>query len=112
MNYEEKQEWLKTLKVGDKVYSYTSSNWYNDISYYSSNTVKTITKSGSIRLDNGRLIKIGCNTEIESLSDKIIEYNKNVKMKIALVEKMKSINIYELSASKVNRILEIVNEED
>ena len=71
MNKEERKEWLKTLKKGDKVANkeYYSLERYK---YYKIYEVKNITKTGKIRLDSGELLNENgeyCNYDIWSGTD-------------------------------------------
>lgn len=55
MNKEERKEWLKTLKKGDKVANKERYDW-GTCQYYRIYEVKNITKTGKIRLDSGELL--------------------------------------------------------
>ena len=55
MNKEERKEWLKTLKKGDKVANKERYGW-EKYEYYRIYEVKNITKTGKIRLDSGELL--------------------------------------------------------
>lgn len=55
MNKEERKEWLKTLKKGDKVANKERHVW-EKYGYYQIYEVKNITKTGKIRLDSGELL--------------------------------------------------------
>ena len=71
MNKEERKEWLKTLKKGDKVANkeYCGLERYK---YYKIYEVKNITKTGKIRLDSGELLNENgeyCNYDIWSGTD-------------------------------------------
>ena len=55
MNKEERKEWLKTLKKGDKVANKEYYDW-GRYKYYRIYEVKNITKTGKIRLDSGELL--------------------------------------------------------
>ena len=55
MNKEERKEWLKTLKKGDRVANKERYDW-GRYKYYRIYEVKNITKTGKIRLDNDKLL--------------------------------------------------------
>ena len=55
MNKEERKEWLKTLKKGDRVANKERYGW-EKYEYYRIYEVKNITKTGKIRLDNDKLL--------------------------------------------------------
>lgn len=69
-----REEWLKSLKVGDKVANKTTSGIDREICYQILE-IKNVTNKGNIRLTNGILL----NTDyvIEPLTDEILEYEKN-----------------------------------
>ena len=55
MNELERKEWLSNLKEGNKVANEHYNSWRGG-SYYQIYTVKKITPTGKIRLDNGVLL--------------------------------------------------------
>lgn len=114
MTYEETQEWLKTLKTGDKVcYLTKANNIWNRFSYYKYLEVKNITKSGNIRLENGDLIKIGgLSPDIEPITENVKKYNQQVKIKIKLEEKLSKTNVFNLPIEKVIKILKVLESEE
>ena len=82
-----REDWLKSLKSGDKVANKTTSGFNREV-YYETLEVKNITNKGNIRLTNG--ILLNSNGEyhkyenwnstdylIEPLTNEILEYEKN-----------------------------------
>lgn len=57
MNKEERQIIWDNLKAGDKLIKFGVGGWDNDW-YYSVRTVSKKTSAGSIRLDDGELLKV------------------------------------------------------
>ena len=111
MNEEEQKEWLKSLKVGDLICKFVSSTWYDSSSYYSAVKVKSITKGGNIRLENGDLIKLGYTTGYQPITKEVILINKEVSTRKKLKKKFESVNVSKLDIEKVNQILEILGDE-
>lgn len=84
-----REEWLKTLKKGDKVANKTREGFSGQKAYQFLE-VKNITAKGNIRLTNGILLNENgyyykyenwnsCTYDIEPITDEIIEYEKNRK---------------------------------
>lgn len=89
-----KEEWLKTLKAGDKVANKVKN--YNDIeAYYKFYEVKNITPKGQIRLTNGILLNekgeyhkferfSSTHYCIEPITNEILQYEKDKKRRTEL----------------------------
>lgn len=123
MNETERREWLSNLKAGDKVANKHYNPW-RDGSYYEIYTVKKITPTGKIRLDNGTLLdndgyysnleRWGNTTyNIEPVTDEILEVIRIRKLKIKLNDKISKIfkdyNLMGMSVEDletINNILE------
>ena len=101
MNETERREWLSNLKEGDKVANEYYNSWRGG-SYYQIYTVKKITPTGKIRLDNGVLLNSngryyprdvwGSNSyDIEPVTDEILEAIRIRKLKIKLSSNIESI---------------------
>lgn len=82
-----REEWLKSLKVGDKVANKTTSGIDREICYQILE-IKNVTNKGNIRLTNGILLNDNgkyhkyenwnsTDYVIEPLTDEILEYEKN-----------------------------------
>lgn len=130
MNDTERREWLSNLKEGNKVANEHYNSWRGG-SYYQIYTVKKITPTGKIRLDNGVLLNQngkyynrdvwggGEDYNIEPVTDEILEAIRIRKLKIKLSSNIESIfkdynlmgmSIEDLEA--INNILEkYVNKE-
>lgn len=92
----EREEWLKSLKAGDKVCNRTSDGK----SYYFLE-VKNITKGGNIRLTNGVLLKNGrahkshgvwsgsISYDIEPITEEVIKIVKRHRERIAIVKEVR-----------------------
>ena len=111
MNEEEQKEWVKSLKIGDLICKFVSSTWYDSSSYYSTEKVKSITKGGNIRLENGDLIKLGCTTSYQPITKEVMLVNKEMSIKKKLRRKFESVNVNKLDIEKVKQILEILGDE-
>ena len=102
MNDTERREWLSNLKEGDQVANKHYNTW-RDGSYYEIYTVKKITPTGKIRLDNGVLLNqngkyynrdiwgSGEDYNIEPVTDEILEAIRIRKLKIKLNDKISKI---------------------
>ena len=112
MNEEEQKEWLKSLKVGDLICKFVSPTWHNSSSYYSTVKVKSITKSGNIRLENGDLIKLGYTSGYQPITKEVMLINKEVSIKKKLKRKFESVDVDNLDIEKVKQILEILGDEE
>lgn len=112
MNEEQKQKWLKSLKIGDSVCKFASSTWYDSRKYYDIVKVKSITKSGNIRLENEDLIKLGSSTGYQPITQEVILINKEMAIKTKLRIRLANVVIYNLDIEKVKQILEILGDEE
>ena len=101
MNETERREWLSNLKEGNKVANEHYNTWRGG-SYYQIYTVKKITPTGKIRLDNGVLLNSngryyprdvwGSNSyNIEPVTDEILNSIKTRKIKNKLCSNIESI---------------------
>jgi hypothetical protein len=93
-----REEWLKSLKIGDKVADKNVDHYSSDISY-SFYTIKSITKKGNIRLDNGILLNSdgkyykfenwhSTSYNIEPITEELLEEIKLEKEKRLLINKI------------------------
>lgn len=130
MNDTERREWLSNLKEGNKVANEHYNSWRGG-SYYQIYTVKKITPTGKIRLDNGVLLNQngkyynrdvwggGEDYNIEPVTDEILNSIKTRKIKNKLSSNIESIfkdyNLMGMSVDDletINNILEkYVNKE-
>lgn len=130
MNETERREWLSNLKEGNKVANEHYNTWRGG-SYYQIYTVKKITPTGKIRLDNGVLLNQngkyynrdvwggGEDYNIEPVTDEILNSIKTRKIKKKLSSNIESIfkdyNLMGMSVEDleaINNILEkYVNKE-
>ena len=130
MNETERREWLSNLKAEDKVANEHYNSWRGG-SYYQIYTVKKITPTGKIRLNNGILLNQngkyynrdvwggGEDYNIEPVTDEILEAIRIRKLKIKLSSNIESIfkdyNLMGMSVDDletINNILEkYVNKE-
>ena len=129
MNETERREWLSNLKAEDKVANEHYNSWRGG-SYYKIYTVKKITPTGKIRLDDGILLNQngkyynrdvwgGEDYNIEPVTDEILEAIRIRKLKIKLSSNIESIfkdyNLMGMSVDDleaINNILEkYVNKE-
>ena len=102
MNETERREWLSNLKEEDQVANEHYNSWRGG-SYYQIYTVKKITPTGKIRLDNGVLLNQngkyynrdvwggGEDYNIEPVTDEILEAIRIRKLKIKLSSNIESI---------------------
>lgn len=102
MNETERKEWISNLKEGDKVANEHYNSWRGG-SYYKIYTVKKITPTGKIRLDNGVLLNqngkyynrdvwgSGEDYNIEPVTDEILNSIKTRKIKNKLSSNIESI---------------------
>lgn len=131
MNELERKEWISNLKEGDKVANEHYNSWRGG-SYYQIYTVKKITATGKIRLNNGILLNQngkyynrdvwggGEDYNIEPVTDEILEAIRIRKLKIKLSSNIESIfkdyNLMGMSVEDletINNILEkYINKED
>ena len=130
MNETERKEWLSNLKEGDKVTNEHYNTWRGG-SYYQIYTVKKITPTGKIRLDNGVLLNSNGRYyprdvwnsngyDIEPVTDEILNSIKTRKIKNKLCSNIESIfkdyNLMGMSIEDletINNILEkYVKKED
>lgn len=83
----DRQEWLKSLKIGDKVANEIKVGFNNEKAYEFLE-VKNVTAKGNIRLTNGILLNSNgfyskyenwrsTRYEIEPITNEILEYEKN-----------------------------------
>ena len=119
MNDAERKEWISKLKEGDKVANEHYNSWRGG-SYYKIYTVKKITPTGKIRLDDGILLNQngkyynrdawgGEDYNIEPVTDEILEAIRIRKLKIKLNDKISKIfNDYNLMGMSVDD-LETIN---
>lgn len=123
MNELERQEWLSNLKEGDKVTNEHYNTWRGG-SYYEIYTVKKITPTGKIRLDNDVLLYQngkyynrdawgGEDYNIEPITEEILESIRIRKLKMALNDRISKIfkdyNLMGMSVDDletINNILE------
>lgn len=124
MNETEKREWLSNLKSGDQVANEHYNSWRGG-SYYQIYTVKKITPTGKIRLDNGVLLNQngkyynrdvwggGEDYDIEPVTEEILNSIKTRKIKNKLRSNIESIfkdyNLMGMSVEDlkaINNILE------
>ena len=131
MNDVERKEWISNLKEGNKVANEHYNTWRG--SYYQIYTVKKITPTGKIRLDNGVLLNSngryynrdvwgsGEDYNIEPVTDEILNSIKTRKIKNKLRSNIESIfkdyNLMGMSVEDlkaINNILEkyVDKEED
>ena len=129
MNELERREWLSNLKEGDKVANEHYNSWRGG-SYYKIYTVKKITPTGKIRLDDGILLNSNGryyprdvwnsnSYDIEPVTEEILEVIRIRKLKIKLSSNIESIfkdyNLMGMSVDDleaINNILEkYVNKE-
>lgn len=92
MNKEERKEWLKTLKKGDRVANKERCDWGTH-KYYRIYEVKNITKTGKIRLDSGELLNengeycrnniVWGSTDIHivPITEEVLKVNKEVRIR-------------------------------
>lgn len=131
MNETERREWLSNLKSGDQVANEHYNSWRGG-SYYQIYTVKKITPTGKIRLDNGVLLNqngkyYNCDVwgggedyNIEPVTDEILNSIKTRKIKNKLRSNIESIfkdyNLMGMSVEDlkaINNILEkYINKEE
>ena len=130
MNDAERREWLSNLKEEDKVANEHYNPWRGG-SYYQIYTVKKITPTGKIRLDNGVLLNSdgsysprdvwnSNSYNIEPVTDEILNSIKTRKIKNKLSSNIESIfkdyNLMGMSLEDlkaINNILEkYVNKEE
>ena len=131
MNETERREWLSNLKEEDKVANEHYNSWRGG-SYYQIYTVKKITPTGKIRLNNGILLNqngkyynrdiwgSGEDYNIEPVTDEILNSIKTRKIKNKLSSNIESIfkdyNLMGMSVEDleaINNILEkYVNKEE
>jgi len=106
----EGNDWIKDLKVGDKVV--TSSSYRKSIS-----TVTTITPKGFIKTDSGHTFNANGGqrggdtwhrTSLYQLTDKVVSEFK----KVELIGKCNNIKFSELTIGQLEQILSIVDKED
>lgn len=124
MNETERKEWISNLKEGDKVANEHYNSWRGG-SYYQIYTVKKITPTGKIRLDNGVLLNQngkyynrdvwggGEDYNIEPVTEEILNSIKTRKIKNKLRSNIESIfkdyNLMGMSVEDlkaINNILE------
>ena len=124
MNELERREWLSNLKSGDQVANEHYNTWRGE-SYYQIYTVKKITPTGKIRLDNGVLLNSngkyynrdvwggGEDYNVEPVTDEILNSIKTRKIKKKLSSNIESIfkdyNLMGMSVEDlkaINNILE------
>lgn len=124
MNETERREWLSNLKAEDKVANEHYNSWRGG-SYYQIYTVKKITPTGKIRLDNGVLLNQngkyynrdvwggGEDYDIEPVTEEILNSIKTRKIKNKLRSNIESIfkdyNLMGMSVEDlkaINNILE------
>lgn len=124
MNETERREWLSNLKSGDQVANEHYNSWRGG-SYYQIYTVKKITPTGKIRLDNGVLLNQngkyynrdvwggGEDYNIEPVTEEILNSIKTRKIKNKLRSNIESIfkdyNLMGMSVEDlkaINNILE------
>ena len=129
MNETERREWLSNLKEEDQVANEHYNSWRGG-SYYQIYTVKKITATGKIRLDNGVLLNSNGryyprdvwdsnSYDIEPVTDEILNSIKTRKIKNKLSSNIESIfkdyNLMGMSVEDleaINNILEkYVNKE-
>lgn len=110
--FEEKQEWLKSLEVGDKVCKFDDNRWYPNREYYKILTIKNITKGGNLRLDDGELIKLGYTPEIQPITQDIILHNKKMNIRRRLDNRLKVIDVFTLTMETVVKMLEVLNNDN
>lgn len=130
MNELERREWLSNLKSGDQVANEHYNSWRGG-SYYQIYTVKKITPTGKIRLDNGVLLNQngkyynrdvwggGEDYDIEPVTEEILNSIKTRKIKNKLSSNIESIfkdyNLMGMSVEDleaINNILEKYVKED
>lgn len=129
MNETERREWLSNLKSGDQVANEHYNSWRGG-SYYQIYTVKKITPTGKIRLDNGVLLNSNGryyprdvwnsnSYDIEPVTDEILNSIKTRKIKNKLSSNIESIfkdyNLMGMSVEDleaINNILEKYVKED
>ena len=101
MNETERREWLSNLKEEDKVANEHYNTWRGG-SYYEIYTVKKITPTGKIRLDNGVLLNSNGryyprdvwnsnSYDIEPVTEEILNSIKTRKIKNKLSSNIESI---------------------
>ena len=76
MNNKEVEEWIKTLRVGDKVA--VKRDVFGTISYYTE-TIKKITPKGQIRLNDDSLFKTNGVKQGEYSQPCIVPYDQTIK---------------------------------
>ena len=119
----ERKEWLKTLKIGDKVANKDFNTWRGEV-YYDFLEVKNITAKGNIRLTNGVLLDDNGEYfkssnlksiyyKIEPITDSIIKYENERKEKETLVseigELFNKFNRKNYTVEELKQIRDILN---
>lgn len=113
---EQYNEWLQTLKKGDEV-AVKSRAGFGGGSHYSIETVKNITKQGSVRLDDDNLYKNGEYTRksnwsydtytLMPIDDEVKEWFKRRN----LLYKLDKLNLKALTTEQLESIYNIVHSE-
>ena len=109
------EDWIKSLKPGDKV-AVESSTIHGKS--YSIKTVKNTTKGGKARLENGELYNLNGSLVGEKFSwgnsTRIVQYDQMVKdhfRKVKAVRVINDTNFSKLEISKLARIVDIIEGE-
>ena len=115
MTREEYDNWIKSLKEGDKVA--VRVNNYGQGGYYIIKTIKRITPTRKIRLDNNELYdsngyksgsEYSIGTWIRPVTDKVM---RNIKHR-ELLYKVSNFDFKMLTLEKLEKIIEIIIEKD
>lgn len=122
----DRKEWLKSLKIGDKVANKHNSSWDNELSYEFLE-IKNITAKGNIRLTNGILLNDNgyyhkyenwnsIYYKIEPITDKILEFEKNRrehnKLKSEVRSLLDNLRLNRCSVEELKQLKEILSRED
>ena len=110
---EKQYEWFKSLKVGDAVaLSSIYRSWLTPFSKYIFVKVKNITETGSIRLENGDLIKEQSAKRIvlpiKPVEKSMIEHNRRMEKAEVIYRNIRDIIGEEMSGEDIEAIYEIM----
>lgn len=120
----DKQEWLKSLKPGDKVANKDYTGLDRTV-YYAFYTIKNLTTKGNIRLENGDLLdangqgrskKKSVTYSIEPITKEILTYEKerhtqtSLYLEVSSLLETKSRECRDWTIEDLNKIKDALNE--
>lgn len=112
--YNKQYEWCKSLKKGDLVaLNLQCRNLYNKFPKYIFVKVKNITPKGSIRLENGDLIKIetakSFPIDINPVEDYMLEHNKQMEKIRKIYYNIDKIDFLKMEKEDIETLYNIMN---